>query len=67
MWLVDDDVMGVHGVRATPHWRVTVTAVRGVLAAAVLVVLYYVLPLDLKFDTSGVGDSWSVSWCSSAS
>ena len=45
---------GVHGVRASPHWRVTVTAIRGVLAAAVLVALYYVAPLDLKFDTSGV-------------
>ncbi len=45
---------GVHGIRASSHWRVTVTAVGGVLAAAVLIALYYTVPLDLKFGMSGV-------------
>ena len=45
---------GMKSVRDSPHWRVSVTAVRGVLAAAVLLALYYAVPLDLRFGVSGV-------------
>jgi voltage-gated potassium channel len=35
-------------VRSTQAWTVTVAALRALLSAAVLVALYYVLPLDLQ-------------------
>ena len=45
--------MGFRGLRSQSWWLVSAAAVRGALAASVLVALYYLLPLDLgDYDTS---------------
>jgi hypothetical protein len=45
--------VGLKGLRSRSWWLVSAAALRATLAAAVLIALYYLLPLDLgDFDTS---------------